>query len=105
LYKLINNHKDHNNNLGLENKILILEEQLEKRNNLGRELSKKNDELYMFSTIKERETGETMNRLKSKVKEDENIITLLKNELDILKKDYLLAKEEILQKKNKINEL
>lgn len=37
----------------------------------------------MFSTIKERETGETMNRLKSKVKEDENIITILKNELDI----------------------
>lgn len=68
--------------MDLENKILILEEKIEKRNNLGRELSKKNDELYMFSTIKEKETEETMYRLKSKIKEDENIIIILKNELD-----------------------
>lgn len=68
--------------MDLENKVLILEEKIEKRNNLGRELSKKNDELYMFSTIKEKETEETMYRLKSKIKEDENIIIILKNELD-----------------------
>lgn len=54
---------------------------MESRNLLGRELSKKNDELFKFSAIKEKESNELLDKYKTKLSKTEYSYEEIKNNL------------------------